>query len=134
MQIKDPETGNMLERSINLQKVGFKSFDLQSDENGEFDYTIDGNPIKFTYNIKIDLLESSVTEMLANIIKQVGDSRKSDDIANFIRYELLAKNSREFRSYFMKNTPGVNLTYDFEGENGGTFTAGFQLGSDLFWF
>ena len=134
VQIKDPETGNMLERSINLQKIGFKSFDLQCDENGEFDYTIDGTPIKFTYNIKIDLLESSVTEMLANIIKQVGDSRKSDDIANFIRYELLAKNSREFRSYFIQNTPGINLTYDFEGENGGTFTAGFQIGSDLFWF
>jgi hypothetical protein len=42
VQIQDPVTGNMLDRSINLQKIKFKPFDLQSDENGEFDYSIDG--------------------------------------------------------------------------------------------
>ena len=24
--------------------------------------------------------------------------------------------------------------YEFEGEDGGTFTAGFSVGTDLFWF
>jgi len=134
VQIKDPETGNMLERSIDLRSVGFKSFDLQSDANGEFDYNINGNKIKFSYNIKLDMLNSSVTEMLATIIKQVNETRATSDIENFIRYELLAKDSREFRSYYLENVPGIDLTFEFEGENGGTFKFGFQLGSDLFWF
>jgi hypothetical protein len=134
VQVKDPETGNMLERSVDLRSVGFKPFTLQSDSNGEFDYDIDGNKIKFSYNIKLDLLNSSVTEMLTSIIKQVNETRATADIENFIRYELLAKNSRLFRSYFLENVPGLDLTLEFEGENGGTFTSGFQLGSDLFWF
>jgi hypothetical protein len=65
---------------------------------------------------------------------QVGDSRSKTDIENFIRYEFMAKDSKEFRIFYVKNTPGLELTYEFEGENGGTFEAGFQLGSDLFWF
>ena len=134
IQIADPNTGTMLDRSINLQKIGFKPFDLQSDKNGEFDYLINGTPIKFSYNITISLEDSSVTEILGNIIKQVDDSRKADDIQNFIRYELLAKDSKDFRTYFFNHTPGVDLTYEFEGENGGTFLTRFQLGSDLFWF
>jgi hypothetical protein len=134
VQMKDPETGNMLERSIDLRSVGFKSFDLHSDANGEFDYDINGNKIKFSYNIKLDMLNSSVTEMLATIIKQVNETRATSDIENFIRYELLAKDSRDFRSYYLENVPGIDLTFEFEGENGGTFKSGFQLGSDLFWF
>jgi hypothetical protein len=134
VQIKDPETGNMLERSIDLRKVGFKAFTLNSDSNGEFDYDINGNKIKFSYNIKLDILNSSVTEMLATIIKQVNGSRAASDIENFIRYELLAKDSKDFRLYFLENVPGIDLTFEFEGENGGTFKSGFQLGSDLFWF
>lgn len=134
VQIKDPETGNMLERSIDLRQVGFKSFTLNSDSNGEFDYDINGNKIKFSYNIKLDIINSSVTEMLATIIKQVNETRSASDIENFIRYELLAKDSRDFRSYFLENVPGIDLTFEFEGENGGTFKSGFQLGSDLFWF
>jgi hypothetical protein len=72
--------------------------------------------------------------MLATIIKQVNETRATSDIENFIRYELLAKDSREFRSYYLENVPGIDLTFEFEGENGGTFKSGFQLGSDLFWF
>jgi hypothetical protein len=135
IQIKDPETSNMLQRSIDLRNIGFKLFNLESDANGEFDYDIDGeNSIKFSYNIKLDMLNSSVTEMLATIIKQVNETRAASDIENFIRYELLAKNSRDFRTYYLENVPGIDLTFEFEGENGGTFTSGFQLGSDLFWF
>ena len=134
VQIKDPETGNMLERSIDLRQVGFKSFTLNSDSNGEFDYDINGNKIKFSYNVNLDMINSSVTEMLATIIKQVNGNRAASDIENFIRYELLAKDSRDFRSYFLENVPGIDLTFEFEGENGGTFKSGFQLGSDLFWF
>lgn len=134
VQIKDPKTGNMLERVIDLKTIGFRPFDLKSDENGEFDYDINGTFIKFTYNSKLNLLDTSVTEMLASIIKQVGESRSAADIEHFIRYEFLALDSRNFRLFFLENAPGLDLNYEFEGEDGGAFKAGFQLGSDLFWF
>lgn len=134
VRVKDPETGNMLERIIDLKQVGFKSFNLTSDENGEFNYDANGISLKFSYNNTIDLSNSSVTEILNTLIKQVGDSRTQSDIERFIRYEFLAKDSRNFRTYFIQNAPGLDLDYEFEGENGGTFTTGFQLGADLFWF
>jgi hypothetical protein len=134
VRIKDPKTENMLDRVIDLKTIGFKSFDLKSDENGEFSYNVNGTSIKFAYNTKIDLLNASVSQMLTSVIKQVNESRSAADIEHFIRYEFLAKDSRDFRLFFLENAPGLNLNYEFEGEDGGTFTAGFQLGSDLFWF
>lgn len=134
VQVKDPNTGSLLDRVIDLKTIGFKSFTLKSDENGEFDYDFHGIKIKFVYNTKIDLLNASVSQMLISIIKQVDQSRSASDIEHFIRYEFLAKDSRDFRLFFLENAPGLDLNYEFEGENGGTFTTGFQLGSDLFWF
>ena len=77
---------------------------------------------------------SKISELLSNIIQQVGNSRKQEDIDNFIRYEFLAGDSKKFRKYVTDNAPGFNFQYEFEGDNGGTFTAGFQVGPDLFWF
>ena len=134
VQVKDPETGNMLNRVVDLKSIGFKPFNLVQDENGEFNYDVNGISIKFSYNTTIDVFESSITQLLSDIIKQVGNSRTKSDIEHFIRYEFLAKDSRDFRLFFLENAPGLDLNYEFEGENGGTFTAGFQLGADLFWF
>ena len=57
-----------------------------------------------------------------------------ESIDEFIRYQFLARYAKEFRRFYADNAPGLNLTCEFEGENGGTFTAGFRLGPDLFWF
>jgi hypothetical protein len=134
VQVTDPKTNAKLERVIDLTKIKFLSFELETDENGEIDYNVSNTTIKFSYNNNLDLTDTTVSKMLEQIIMQVGDSRSKTDIENFIRYEFMAKDSKEFRIFYVKNTPGLDLTYEFEGENGGTFEAGFQLGSDLFWF
>ena len=72
--------------------------------------------------------------MLQKIIRQVNDSRMSGDIENFLRYEFFAQDAKKFRTYYVDTMPGLNLDYEFEGENGGTFIAGFPIGPDLFWF
>ena len=71
VRIKDPKTENMLDRVIDLKTIGFKSFDLKSDENGEFSYNVNDTSIKFAYNTKIDLLNASVSQMLSSVINQV---------------------------------------------------------------
>ena len=68
------------------------------------------------------------------MITQVNDSRKSEDIVDFIRYKFLARDAKKFRDWVQANSPSINLETKFEGEDGGTFTSKFQLGSDIFWF
>jgi hypothetical protein len=132
--VTDPNTNKQIKTAVDLTLIQPKPFNLIADENGEFLYTTkSGHEIKFTYHEKFGNV-STVTELLKRIIKQVNNSRSHSDIEQFIRYEFLAGESKAFREHVMNNAPGMNFEYEFTGENGGTFTAGFQLGPDLFWF
>jgi hypothetical protein len=42
--------------------------------------------------------------------------------------------AKKFRNYMFTNMPGLDLTFEFEGEDGSTFSSGFRFGADLFWF
>lgn len=133
--ITDPDTKQVLERTVDLRKIQSKPFTLIPDINGEFSYeTEPGTQLKFSYTYKTLSTSNKISELLSNVIQQVGNSRKQEDIDNFIRYEFLAGDSKKFRNYITDNAPGLDFRYEFEGENGGTFKAGFQVGSDLFWF
>ena len=135
VQVTDPKTNTVLERVVDLQQLQYLPFNLEPDEHGEFTYNIDSGKhvIKFSY-LGNDTSKMSVSETLKAIIRQVDDSRTSESIDEFIRYQFLARYAKEFRRFYADNAPGLNLTCEFEGENGGTFTAGFRLGPDLFWF
>lgn len=134
VNVKDPKTGNTLTRTVDLKRIGYKPFDLNSDENGEFEYRVnDTTTIKYTYTSILND-DDSVSQILQKIIRQVNDSRKPEDIENFLRYEFFAHDAKIFRSHYIETMPGLNLDYEFEGENGGTFIAGFPIGADLFWF
>jgi hypothetical protein len=132
--VTEPRTKQILERTVDLRNIQSKPFALIPDDNGEFSYeTPSGAHIKFAYNYKTSDA-NTISELLSRLIRQVGNSRKHEDVEQFIRYEFLAGESKQFRKYVTENAPGLDFRYEFEGENGGTFTAGFQVGSDLFWF
>jgi hypothetical protein len=132
--VKDPESGVELARVVDLSALQSKPFLLESDADGEFTYQLEnGTEIKFTYLVKLDNV-TTVSEILNKIITQVRDSRSKEDIEYFIRYEFLSADAKRFRDFYAKNAPGIDYNCEFEGENGGTFTAGFQLGTNLFWF
>jgi len=133
--VKDPNTKNDLKRIVDLSKLKNSKFDLISDENGEFDYTLEnGTKLKFKFlTLRENSDDTSISQFLENTIMQINDSRNIEDIRNFIRYEFLARDSKIFRSYIIDNTPSIIMNYEFEGENGGTFTAGFPIGPDFFW-
>jgi len=133
VKIKDPKTGNELERVVNLEKIPAKPFNLIADENGEFEYKTDTNTIKFKYNV-LDVSDLTPSEFCKTIITQVDASRSPETIEHFIRYKFMARDSKKFRAYFASNAPGLDFQVEFEGENGGTFTAGFSIGVDFFWF
>jgi len=122
-----------LERTIDLRKIQPKAFNLIPDDNGEFEYkTNSGHTIKFTY--AIDVYSKTIVDLLKNIITEVDGHRTKEHIDHFLRYEFLAGESRKFREYYTNNAPGLDLRYEFEGEDGGTFISTFQLGTNIFWF
>jgi hypothetical protein len=133
VKVKDPKTGTELDRVVNLEKIQSKPFNLISDDTGEFEFKIDNHTIKFTYNIK-DLEDLAPSEFCKTVIKQIDDSRSAEAIDYFIRYQFMAKDAKRFRTYYADHAPGLNMSVEFEGERGGTFTAGFSIRSDFFWF
>lgn len=133
--VKDPKTKNDLNRVIDLTKILPKQFELESDDNGEFDYTVsDSIQLKFRFLSTGDGEDLKISEFLQRTITQINDTRNAEDIKNFIRYEFLAKDAKQFRTYVAENIPNLDMQYEFEGEDGSTFIAGFPIGTDFFWF
>ena len=133
--VKDPKTQKELNRVIDLTKILPKQFELESDDRGEFDYTISHDTkLKFRFLSTGDGENLKLSEFLERTIMQINESRNLEDIKNFIRYEFLAKDSRPFRTYVANNIPDLDMQYEFEGEDGSTFITGFPISSDFFWF
>jgi len=130
--VTDPETGKELQRTVNLDKLKAKPFLLAADDRGEFEYKTSTDTLKFKYNVT-DIADKSPSEFSKLVITQVNESRTSDTIDQYIRYKFMAKDSRNFRKYYVDNAPGLDMNVEFEGESGGTFTARFPIGTDFFW-
>ena len=134
VQIPDPKTKNMLERTINLTEVQFKPFELSPNANGEFTYQVNAETtIKFAYP-KTEITQETVSETINNLIMEVNGIRDRAAIENFVRYEFFARDAKKFREYVKTNAPGIDYEMNFEGEDGSTFKAMFPIGIDLFWF
>jgi hypothetical protein len=132
VQVTDPKK-KILDRSVNLSKLQNKPFDLESDDNGEFDYEYGDVKLKFIY-INKNISDLKISEFLLETIHEVNGNRDRDSIQDFIRYEFLANDAKQFRDYISSNLPGLDMSYEFEGEDGSTFRSTFPIGSDLFWF
>jgi len=127
----------MVQRTMNLAKLQIKPMTIQSNAAGEFAYTAEGIAIKFKYISRHEIEtisdDHAVSDFLKLSIKEVNGSRELHDIEHFIRYQMTPTESKTFRKYIADNMPSIKLEAEFPGEAGGTFTAGFQIGGDLFW-
>jgi hypothetical protein len=137
VSVKSP-TDEIIQDQIDLSQLEIKHLTIDSDENGEFDYIInDSNKIKFKFP-KTNNLSEKRSEFLQHIIQEVNGNRDANYIAEWIRYDFTAIDSRKFVNYFVDNIPQVVTKSEFEYTTAEgkkeTFEAGFQLGSDLFWF
>jgi len=133
--VKDPKTKKELKRIVDLSKLKGTQFNLEADDAGEFNYTLSDNTnLKFKFLLTGDNDDLKISEFLERTITQVNDSRKLEDIQDFIRYKFMARDSKIFRTYITDNTPNMIMDYEFEGEDGSTFISGFPIGTDFFWF
>ena len=132
--IEDPSTKNTIERVIDLRELKPKSFTLESNDDGEFEYIVnDGYTIYYRYPTK-ETESETVSEYLRNIITQVNEDRSQSSIDEFIRYQFMSIDAKKFRKFVAENSPGLDLTVTIEGEDGSTFKTGFPVGPQLFWF
>jgi hypothetical protein len=133
--VTDPITGTTLSRVIDLNTIQPKPFTLTPDDLGEFSYAIKSSNTKIHFRYPASEQDDlTISGYLKTIITQVEESRDAADIENFIKFEFLAKDAKEFRNYVTDNAPGLDLNIEFEGENGSTFISGFPIGPELFWF
>jgi len=136
--VKDPKTKKELNRVIDLHKITATEITIDADSNGEFEYDVNENTkLRFvlpTTGIIESLSEErTVSDLLINIIREVNGNRDKEHIKTFVKFNFLSDQAKRFRTYVSEHTPKLDTTYEFEGEDGSTFSAGFQFGSDLFW-
>ena len=133
VQDKELDESLILEKGVNnfefelpmsKRKVNFKLL-TQSDEN----------------NIQLDLKaqrkmkrEAELTTRLKHTITAVDGDTNESNIREFVDSELLAVDSRALRNYVKDMSPDVDLTFNFEGEDG-TVVNNVQIpiGVGFFW-
>ena len=137
VKVMTPE-GNTIESEIDLSTLQVRKLDINSDDNGEFNYTTaKGDQLKFKFPNSYDDTETT-SQLLTSMITEVNGKRSQTDIKEFIKYKFLAADSRKYQTYVLENAPEVILESEFEyttkeGKKE-TFKSGFPLGPDLFWF
>ena len=139
VQIIDPTTGAVLDREIDLSALKAKEFALQSDDNGEFEYTVEssGDIIKFKYlcirEVKNIDPDHQISGLVTRSVCSINGNSDRNFIDEYIKYTLRAGDSKQFRQYLAKNMYGFDYNIEFEGENKDTFISRFPIGSEVLW-
>ena len=134
-ETKEPTTGTM-----DLSKLNHKLFDLVSDENGYFDYTISNTKdvIKFKYLNSIDQFNINSEKLTSSFLKvsiqSVNGKTSPHEIDDYLKYDFKAIDSRKFKKYITDTAPGINYNTTVIGADGDTIDATFQFNANLFWF
>ena len=132
--VPDPKTGKPLERVVDLSKLSTKTMDIACDDLGEFTYSTNDLNIKFKFaKVADNTIDLPISKLLSLLITEINGSRKQSDIDHFIQYEFLVKDSKKFQNHINDITPEILLEYEFEGEDGSTFTSGFPINRNFFW-
>ena len=135
--VTHPTTKKQINTSIKLSELKYKSMDLETDDNGDCTYVCeDKSVIKFTYAPKpYDTKKGTnvISSFLISVITEINESKDPNYIKEFLQYNFPFKESKKFQKHVTSNMPGLIKEVEVEGEDGGTFFAGFQIGSDLFW-
>lgn len=135
--VKTP-SDNEIKQTVDLSKLNIVKSTLTPNSEGIITYQTDTVDIKFkllTILQQKQVLSSTqpLFEFLVQSIVSINNETNKEKIKEFLQYNLLARDSREFRKYVIDNLPSIDLTCEFQDEDGGVFTAGFQVGPDIFY-
>jgi hypothetical protein len=127
-----------LKVTIDLSKLDLKTTLLESNANGVCSYTDDQYKIQFKFltiqeQSNVMKSEKPMFEFLVNSIVSLNDETNREKIKEYLQYNMLAMHSKKIRKYITDNLPSIDLTYEFEDEDGGVFRRGFPIGSNFFY-
>ena len=141
------------EITIDLTTIKDKQLDekLVIDGKNEFSYTLPTSKIDVTFKLlthgdeqKIQKelkglrkLNKDVSRDLSTRMKYVLTSIDGDyenkAVRNFVETQFLARDARELRNYIKKIQPSVDLSYDYEDQNGNITKIDIPVGIGFFW-
>jgi len=143
----DPKTNEEFIVEVDLSSLTFKPFDLVEDQQGEYSYNFNnGTKITFKFldrkqedeieNIKNNwnvpnMAAPVITKQLEMMIKSVNGDRDLMVIRNFVE-RLGIKDSKDFRSFVMKNRPGIELVKSIDTPSGGKTDISIGFGVEFF--
>lgn len=137
--IFNPTSSKMENVVIDLSKFNFKTFDLPSDDNGNFTYKLSsGDEVLFKFlnvhegsNLNENKLASGFLE---KSIVAINGNHDKEYIQEYLSMNMRAIDSTKFRKYVVSNTPGLDLNIQVEGEDGGAFEYMFPFDASIFIF
>ncbi len=141
IKFKDPSTGDDVEDTIDLTQLESREFDFDSCERGVgiFDYELPYSKRKIHWKLLTHADEQSieaelksmkkftknknetaeVTTRLKYVIQALDGKEDRSFIKSFVDKELLARDSLSLREHIRKNTPDLDMTFNFESEDTG---------------
>ena len=150
-----PESsGNEETATIDLTQVNEKSFDeklIKTKGQNEFEFDLPHTKNTITFKLlthgdeqnidketaglkKIDPKGNfEVTTRLRHMITSVNGDYDKKTIREFIEYGFLAKDSRAFREYMNKISPGIDLKYSYTFDSGVEEDITIPIGVNFFW-
>jgi len=138
VEVTDPFTGELQKVTINLAKLQIKEVDFSKlNSENRYDFELPNSKIKIVFkllthkdetdiNAEIqalqrltkskDAVSQDVSTRLRYMILEVGGNTDRGYINNWVRNQLLARDSKALRNYVKSISPDVDLTYEFTSD------------------
>lgn len=156
IKFKDPSNNEDIEDAIDLAQIEPKEFNFETHERGSnlfsFELPFSKKNVHWSLlthqdeqNIDAELKSlkkftknknetAEVTTRLKYVIKAIDGDEDRAKIKSFVDRELLARDSLAFREFIKKNTPDLDMTFNFESEDTGySERMAIPLGVDFFY-
>ena len=156
IKFKDPSNNEDVEDAIDLAQIEPKEFNFETHERGSnlfsFELPFSKKNVHWSLlthqdeqNIDAELKSlkkftknknetAEVTTRLKYVIKAIDGDEDRAKIKSFVDRELLARDSLAFREFIKKNTPDLDMTFNFESEDTGySERMAIPLGVDFFY-
>jgi hypothetical protein len=148
MLLTDPKTGEKFTTKVDLSVVKLKDFTLVEDSNGEYSYFLEKSKMNITFKYltqkqedelkklkdswKEENVPPSVTKRLEMMIKSVNGDRNPMSIYGFINNKMPFTDSQDFKKFYLKNKPGLDLIQSIETPSKEVIQAEVGFGVEFF--
>jgi hypothetical protein len=149
MSLTDPKTGERFQTKVDLSVLKLKDFTLVEDTNGEYPYFLEKSKLNITFKFlnqkqedELEKIKSSwksedgvaptVTKRLEMMIKSINGNRNPMEIYSFINNKMPITDSQDFKKFYLKHKPGLDLTQTVETPSKEVIQAEIGFGVEFF--